>query len=282
MRHGARPKAAGKADCAAPGKPGGHGANWSYIGEKGVERWGAISADYAACAEGKQQSPIDISDGARLELDPIEFFYSPAPLRVIDNGHTVQINVDEGRYIVVLGKRYDLKQLHFHKPAEERIGGRSYDMVAHLVHKDVDGRLAVVAVLFEAGADNPFIRRLWPYLPLEPRAETHLPAVKIELDKLLPDNKAYLHLHGVADNAALHRGRAVDRDEKSGRHFPRTSGGILKTLSDECTAHPGHQRAFHQGIDVAAAERGIDAPAARMHAKLNASSNTQWAPESGW
>ncbi len=191
LRHGARPKAAGKADCAAPGKPGGHGANWSYIGEKGVERWGAISADYAACAEGKQQSPIDISDGARLELDPIEFFYSPAPLRVIDNGHTVQINVDEGRYIVVLGKRYDLKQLHFHKPAEERIGGRSYDMVAHLVHKDVDGRLAVVAVLFEAGADNPFIRRLWPYLPLEPRAETHLPAVKIELDKLLPDNKAY-------------------------------------------------------------------------------------------
>ena len=187
LHHGAR---------AAPRKPDGHDANWSYSGERGAERWGAISADYAACAEGKQQSPIDIRDGARLELEPIEFSYSPVPLRIIDNGHTVQVNVDEGRYIIVLGKRYDLKQFHFHKPAEERIGGRSYDMVAHLVHKDVDGRLAVVAILFDAGAENPFIRRLWPYLPLEPGVETRLPAVKVELDKLLPEDKAYYTFMG--------------------------------------------------------------------------------------
>ena len=191
LRHALRGSTATGTSGTGTRKGNGHHGDWSYTGERGAERWGEISAEYAVCAQGKQQSPIDIKDGARLDLDPIEFSYSPAPLRVIDNGHTVQVNVDEGRYIVVLGKRYDLKQFHFHKPAEERIGGRSYDLVAHLVHRDVDGRLAVVAVLFDAGSENPFIRRLWPYLPLESGVETRLPSVKVELDKLLPDDKAY-------------------------------------------------------------------------------------------
>jgi carbonic anhydrase len=103
----------------------------------------------------------------------------------------VQVNVDAGRHIVVMGRRYDLKQLHFHKPAEERIDGRSYDMSAHLLHKDVDGRIAMVAVLFEAGEENAFLRRLWPYLPLERGREAYLPEVKLELDRLLPESRTY-------------------------------------------------------------------------------------------
>lgn len=172
-------------------KPAVQEVRWSYAGEAGAERWAAITPEFAACAEGRQQSPIDIRDGARLELEPIEFSYPPGPLRVVDNGHTVQVNMEAGRYIVVLGKRYDLKQFHFHKPAEERIDGRTYDMVAHLVHKDGDGRVAIVAILFEAGADNAFIRRLWPYLPLEQGRETYLPEVRLELDKMLPESRTY-------------------------------------------------------------------------------------------
>lgn len=172
-------------------KPAVNEVPWSYAGEWGVDRWAAIKSEFAACAQGRQQSPIDIRDGARLELEPIEFSYAPAPLRVVDNGHTVQVNIDAGRYIVVLGKRYDLKQFHFHKPAEERIDGRSYDMVGHLLHKDADGRVAMVAVLFEAGGENAFICRLWPYLPLEQGIESYLPEVRVELDKLLPETRTY-------------------------------------------------------------------------------------------
>ena len=168
-----------------------HEVHWDYAGDAGTERWGALRPDFAACAEGRQQSPIDIRDGARLDLEPIEFSYAAAPLRVVDTGHTIQVNVDGGRHIVVNGRRYDLKQFHFHKPAEERIDGRSYDMVAHLVHKDLDGRLAVVAVLFESGTENAFIRKLWPYLPLERGPETVMPDVKVELDKLLPESRTY-------------------------------------------------------------------------------------------
>src|SRR5690606_22991939 len=108
-----------------------------------------------------------------------------------DTAHSVQVNVSAGSHYVVMGRRYDLKQLHFHKPAEERIDGRSYDMSAHLLHKDVDGRIAMVAVLFEADEENAFLRRLWPYLPLERGREAYLPEVKLELDKLLPESRTY-------------------------------------------------------------------------------------------
>ena len=171
-------------------KPAGE-AHWSYAGEAGADHWGSLRQDFSACAEGRQQSPIDIRDGARLDLEAVEFHYTPTPLRVVDTGHTVQVNVDAGRHITVMGRRYDLKQFHFHKPAEERIDGRSYDMVAHLVHKDLNGRIAVVAVLFEAGAENAFLSRLWPYLPLERGPENFLPDVKLELDRLLPESRTY-------------------------------------------------------------------------------------------
>ena len=51
--------------------------------------------------------------------------------------------------------------------SEERIDGKQFDMVAHLVHKDVGGRLAVVAVLLERGAANPMVQLVWNNLPLE-------------------------------------------------------------------------------------------------------------------
>jgi carbonic anhydrase len=94
------------------------------------------------------------------------------------------------------GKRFDLKQFHFHKPAEERVGGRSYDMVAHLMHKSAEGKIAVVAVLFELGHENPFLRRLWPHLPMEQGTEAVLPDVRLELDKLLPENRGYFTYMG--------------------------------------------------------------------------------------
>ena len=136
--------------------------------------------------------PIDIRDGARLGLEPIRFDYKPAQLRMIDNGHTVQVNYAEGSSIVVAGERFELKQFHFHKPAEERIEGRAYDMVAHLVHQSVDGRLAVVAVLFEAGdLPNAFIDALWPHLPLEPHREVAPLEVTVDINALLPEARNY-------------------------------------------------------------------------------------------
>ena len=141
--------------------------SWSYEGEHGPAHWGEVSPEYSVCRTGKHQSPIDIRGATPAGLPPIVFSYAPSPLRIIDNGHTVQVNYAADSFITVGGRRYDLVQFHFHHPSEERITGQAYRLSVHLVHKDLDGKLAVVAVLLKAGRQNPFIEGLWKHLPAD-------------------------------------------------------------------------------------------------------------------
>ncbi len=180
-----------KADKADKSIPTGHEhAHWGYAGEGGPTAWGDMDASYATCSVGKRQSPIDIREGIKVELAPIRFDYRATGFRVIDNGHTVQVNLAAGNSIEVGGRRYDLVQFHFHRPSEERINGRQYDMVAHLVHKDPDGRLAVVAVLLEQGRLHPAVQLVWNNLPLE-RGEENPAAQLLDLSALLPEDQRY-------------------------------------------------------------------------------------------
>ncbi|MDB5907787.1 MAG: Carbonate dehydratase, partial [Massilia sp.] len=149
---------------------------WSYEGETGPANWGKINSDWAKCGTGTRQSPIDLRDGMKVDLEQIAFDYRPSGFNVVDNGHTVQVSVGLGNYITVQNRTYELVQFHFHRPSEERINGRGTEMVAHLVHKDGEGRLAVVAVLLERGAANPMIQTVWNNLPLE-KHDTYTPAV---------------------------------------------------------------------------------------------------------
>lgn len=178
-----------KPEKAAAPAPTAH-VHWAYDGKGGPENWYHLSPDNKACAAGKRQSPIDIKDGIRVDLEPISFNYGPTNYSVIDNGHTIQVNVSEGLTLRVMERTYLLTQFHFHKPAEERVNGRSYDMVAHLVHRDSDGRLAVVAVLMEKGSEHPLIQAIWNNLPLEQDMLVS-PAAPLDLNKLLPEKRDY-------------------------------------------------------------------------------------------
>lgn len=164
--------------------------HWSYEGETGPANWAKLRPDYAACATGKRQSPIDIREGIRVNLENIRFDYKSMQFRIVDNGHTVQVNVGEGSSITVMGKRYTLQQFHFHRPSEERVNGRMYDMSVHLVHRNDEGQLAVVAVLLEKGAEHPLIQTLLNNLPLEQDSEM-APEESIDLSRLLPESRAY-------------------------------------------------------------------------------------------
>jgi carbonic anhydrase len=164
--------------------------HWDYSGSAGPEAWGKMQPEFNKCASGTRQSPIDIRGGIAVDLEPIRFDYRPSSFSVIDNGHTVQVNVEPGNSITITGRRYELVQFHFHRPSEERINGRQYDMVAHLVHKDVDGRLAVVAVLLDRGSAQAIVQSVWNNLPLEKGDEVHA-GTRIDLSQLLPEDKRY-------------------------------------------------------------------------------------------
>lgn len=164
--------------------------HWGYEGAGAPENWSKLDPQNKACAIGERQSPIDIKDGIKVDLEPIKFNYQPSTFRIVDNGHTVQVQVGEGS-ISLTGKSYELVQFHFHRPSEEKINGQRFDMVVHLVHKADDGQLAVVAVLLERGNENPFIQTLWNYMPLEKKMPVSPPNAIVDLNTLLPTSRNY-------------------------------------------------------------------------------------------
>src|SRR6478609_7801761 len=117
--------------------------HWAYSGPSGPAHWSEV------CVAGKSQSPIDIraESATHKKLPPLVFSYRRTALHIIDNGHSIQVDVDKGSTVAAGGVRFPLVQFHFHKPSEEAIDGRHSAMVVHLVHCDAEGNLAVVAVL---------------------------------------------------------------------------------------------------------------------------------------
>lgn len=169
---------------------------WGYAGLGAPENWGKLRPNYAVCATGKRQSPIDIRGGIRVDLEPIKFDYRATHFRIVDTGHTVQVEVGEGSSITVMGRNYPLTHIHFHRPAEERIDGKTYDMSAHLVHRDYDGTTAVIAIPMERGSEHPLVQTLWNHMPLEVGMEVMPPNVVIDLSRLLPESREYFTYMG--------------------------------------------------------------------------------------
>ncbi|HZZ93771.1 MAG TPA: carbonic anhydrase family protein [Usitatibacter sp.] len=173
-------------------------AHWSYDSHHGPRQWGDMKEDFATCKVGHEQSPIDIhvKQAKAAPLEAIRFDYKPAPLKIIDNGHTVQVNYAPGSSITINGSRYELVQFHFHKPSEEKIDGKADAMVVHLVHRNAEGKLAVVAVLVDAGREDALIKTLWANVPKEKEKEASPAGVMIDASSLLPASRAYYTFNG--------------------------------------------------------------------------------------
>lgn len=172
-----------------------NGTHWSYEGEFGPQNWSKINAAWASCNTGSRQSPIDLRDGMKVDLEQIVFDYHPSAFNEIDNGHTVQVNVAGGNFLTVGNTTYELQQFHFHRPGEERINGKGTEMVVHMVHKSYDNKIAILAVLLERGAANPMIQTVWNNLPLE-KLTTVSPSIVLDVNEILPARREYFTYMG--------------------------------------------------------------------------------------
>jgi carbonic anhydrase len=170
-----------------------HVAHWDYEGEMGPEHWGK---EFPTCGKGKSQAPLNIKgpfEKVRFNVVPD---YKPGPLKIINNGHTIQVNVVPGSKLRIDGKAFDLLQFHFHRPSEEHINGKPSAMVIHFVHKNDAGELAVLGVLLQEGNENPGIKTLWSYAPPKEGPEVAPDNVAFNPNNLLPREMEFFHYDG--------------------------------------------------------------------------------------
>ncbi|UYI49061.1 carbonic anhydrase [Vibrio natriegens] len=168
-----------------------HAANWGYEGSHGPEHWGEFASE---CAQGKNQSPIDIQSTVQAELAKLELDYNGKAISLTNNGHTLQTSLEGDNNLLVDGKSFNLKQFHFHTPSENHVDGKSYPLEAHYVHADEQGNLAVVAVFFEEGDANPALDKLLDKVPAKDSNVTI--SAPFDASALIPSEKDYYRFNG--------------------------------------------------------------------------------------
>jgi carbonic anhydrase len=174
---------------------------WSYEGASGPEHWGDLDPAYALCKSGTEQSPIDIQNTEKTTLPVLRFEYKNGPLEyLINNGYTIRVNYHDapgsGNFLVVGAKRYHLTQFHFHRPSEEYVRGKQYDMVAHLMHESSDGGVVGVAVLMKSGGANATVQQIWAHMPVTKGDEQDVRGVEVNPAGLLPRDTGYYEYAG--------------------------------------------------------------------------------------
>jgi carbonic anhydrase len=172
------------------------GVHWSYSGEEGPAHWGELSPDYAACADGSRQSPINIPAGAPLNPADLTINYQPSGLTTLNNGHTIQANYDPGSSITLDGTTYDLIQFHFHNTSEHTLQGQYAPMEVHFVHKNADGQLAVIGVMLQPGAANAALEPIFANMPATAGDPQAIAGVTVNAADMLPAGRSYYRYDG--------------------------------------------------------------------------------------
>jgi carbonic anhydrase len=166
---------------------------WGYDGAMGPERWGD---EFPTCAKGKAQSPVNIMGPFEKAHFGVAPDYKPGQLKIINNGHTIQVNVPPGSKLRIDSKPFELVHFNFHRPSEHLIDGKAAAMAVHFVHKNDAGRMAVLAVMLKEGNVNPGIDKLWAYAPQSEGPEIEPEGVVFNPGNLLPREYEFYSYEG--------------------------------------------------------------------------------------
>ncbi|WP_158782014.1 carbonic anhydrase [Pantoea sp. BAV 3049] len=169
--------------------------HWAYEGKGSPEHWGEISDEFQTCKTGQYQSPVDIKHVIDGKLPPLGLNFRTDTESIVNNGHTIMVDVQDSDDFMLDNDRFELKQFHFHTPSENLIAGKSYPLEAHFVHANKAGELTVVAVMFEEGAENEALNPLIAAIPAQLNHEVKMEK-SIDLAKLFPADEHYYRFSG--------------------------------------------------------------------------------------
>ncbi len=170
--------------------------HWSYKGEDGPEKWKDLCSGFSACG-GQAQSPIDIETITTVgseTLSAIALNYETSGVDIINNGHTVQFNVDGNSTMTIGEKSYQLLQFHYHTQSEHTVNGNYLPVEVHFVHKYSDTDFAVLGIMFEAGEAYELFTSYLDDFPVTEGKYTS--DETIDLSSIVPDDLSYYHYSG--------------------------------------------------------------------------------------
>lgn len=169
--------------------------HWGYEGQENPERWGQLSPEFALCETGKNQSPINIQGALKTHSIKPVLNFQQGKQEIINNGHTIQINVSEGNNLRLDDDTFALQQFHFHAPGENEIDGKQFPLEAHLVYKNKEGSLVVLALMFQKGKANPQLDKAWQQMP-DKVVKTAILTQPVDIHALLPENVGVYRFSG--------------------------------------------------------------------------------------
>ena len=167
---------------------------WGYDGPGGPQNWGSLSEEYAACAIGKQQSPVDITGYVEYDAEPLAFSYATNAKAVSNDGKAVHFDYGAGNTMSIGQRTLTLISAHMHSPSEHLLDGASFAAELHMIHQDSDGNLAVVGQFFTLGEPSPAVQAILDASPIA--GESVSEGVGLNAGDFAPDGHGYYRYDG--------------------------------------------------------------------------------------
>lgn len=145
-------------------------STFGYLGATGPTNWHNLAEANAACANGTQQSPIDLTESSARSLPAgsLNITIPNVEKAEFENlGSTIEVVMEGvGGKTTIADKEFDLAQFHFHSPSEHTVNGEQFPLEMHMVHQAADGAIAVLAVHFQLSSNTttPLLTSLAPTL----------------------------------------------------------------------------------------------------------------------
>lgn len=165
---------------------------WAYDGGNGPQSWANLNPDYILCAQGKNQSPLNLKWKKPTQKAPrMDFSYGPTAVRVENLGYTAGVNVTGNNQLLYKGQVFKLEKIEFHSPSEHTLSGNTLAMEMQLIHKSVNGdKTAIVSVLGIEGNENSMINAVLGKL-MEPASD-----LQVDLAQVIPPTRTHYNYMG--------------------------------------------------------------------------------------
>jgi carbonic anhydrase len=176
---------------------GGEDVIWNYVdGPAGPANWGSLSPEFAACSEGQEQSPIDITVDPEQDLPRIDASYREDGLDLENTGKMLIFHASGAGGVTYKGVDYKLKSIEFHVPAEHRYKGEEQDGEFQFYHESDDGHVLAVAVWMDDGVLNKELSGIVANAPLVQDDRVVDASIRVDPNGFLPESLQFYHYDG--------------------------------------------------------------------------------------